>query len=359
MTALAKGTGIPEYDLIQAEDISTYFPELIPTLVESSSAYEATLQGLLDADTKLTWDQVLPPLAELCRPLDWAWGAVGHLVSVRNTTEFREAKQEQLPLIMEFSSSISQSKTLYRALTNLRDRSFDELDDTQRRILTSEIDGMVKGGVGFDGDAQEEFNAANQRKAELSSEFSNNVLDATNEWSYVTSDLEELDGVPERVLESIKQEDGSYKITLDGPTYGPVATYATNRALRERVYRAQVSKAEENTPIIEEILQIRQTQAERMGYANWAEVSLSEKMADNVGEIEDLFASLVTAATPIAVEDKATVLEFARSLGFEGDALSPWDGGFYADKLVKSKFDLDYEALRPYFPFEQVLEGLF
>ena len=357
MTALAKATGIPEYDLIQAEDVNTYFPELIPTLNGAVSEYEDTLQGLLDSDQKLNWSQVLPALTEICRPLNWAWGAVSHLVSVRNTKEFREAQQAQLPLIMEFGSRLSQSKTIYRALLNLRDNCAG-LDYTQMRILNSEIDGMVKGGVGFDGDAQVVFNDANQRKAELSSKFSNNVLDATNEWSCIITD-DESDGIPNRVLDAIRQEDGTYKLTLDGPTYGPVLTHATSRTLRERVYIAQVSKAECNEPILAEILELRQSQAERMGYANWAEVSLSEKMADNVDEIEVLFEDLVSAATPIAIEDKATVLDFAKSQGFDGDELKPWDGGYYADKLIKSKFDLDYESLRPYFPFEQVLDGLF
>ena len=360
MNALEQGSGIPEYGQIQADDIRSFFPGAISSTLEKIEEYEAGLQARLDAGGSFEWEEVIPALSDICEPVYWAWGAVSHLNSVRNATDFREAKQEQQPAVIELGSRVAQSKALYDALISLRDNPATPLSDTQKRILKSDIDGMVNSGVGFDGELQDEFNAANQRKAELSSNFSNNSLDATAEWSYIITDAEEADGIPERVLSSIRQEDGTWKITLDAPTYGPVLTYAKNRELRELVYRAHVTKAAEvNTPILEEILKLRQVQAKRLGFNNWAEVSLSAKMADSVEEIEDLFSSLVTAATPIAREDKATLLKFAQALGFEGDKLEPWDGGFYAAKLVKAKFELDSEALRPYFPFDQVLDGLF
>ncbi len=359
--ALQQGKGIPNYDAITPEAVAEFFPPLLKELNIQFTAYESALEGIDAFDFKPHWDEVIERLGDLYSPLGWAWGAVGHLVSVRNTPELRNARLEQLPGVMDFGNRVGQSQVLYRALTALRDTPATPLSDTQVRILDAELAGMVESGVGLEGDVQEQFNADNQRLAELSSNFSNNTLEATQNWARVFTDVNDLRGVPERVLDTLKQEDGTYKVTLDMPTYGPVMTYAEDRDVRELLYRAQVSRAgAENEDIVSEILTLRGIQAARLGYSNWAELSLSTKMADSVDTIEELLESLRAAATPIAKTELDEVRELARRSGAEeGEDLQQWDISFWTQRLRKEKFDLDSEALRPYFPLPQVLDGLF
>ena len=357
-TALHQGSGIPNYDEITPELVNEFFPGLLPELNSEFDALESDLKVRLESSEPLSWDEVITRLDGLYRPLGWSWGAVSHLISVRNTPELRDARLAQLPGIMDFGSRIGQSRIVYDALVSLKGNPATKLDDIQLRILDAEIAGMVESGVGLDGDIQEQFNADNQRLAELSSQFSNNVLDATQEFGRVFTDVNDLRGVPERVLDTLKQEDGTYKVTLDMPTYGPVMTYAENRDVRELLYRAQVSRAGNvNEEIIQEILTLRSVQAKRLGYNNWAELSLSTKMADSVEVVEELLGSLRLAATPIAEKELQELQDFASKSS--APKLEQWDISFWTQRLRKEQFDLDTEALRPYFPLPQVLDGLF
>ena len=354
-SALHQGEGIPNYDEITPEVVNEFFPGILPQLNTDLDALELEFKTRLESGEPFTWELLGDRLDDLYSPLGWAWGAVSHLISVRNTPELREARLAQLPAIMEFGNRIGQSRIIYDAMVALRGT---RLDDIQQRILDAEIEGMVSSGVNLDGDVKEAFNADNQRLAELSSEFSNNVLTATQEWARVFTDVNDLRGVPQRVLDTILQEDGTWKVTLDIPTYSPVMTYAEDRDLRQLLYIAQVSRAGvANEEVISEILTLRSVQASRRGYNNWAEVSLSTKMASDVNEIEGLLESLNVAATPIAERELAELQEFADTFG--APKLEQWDMSFWAQKLRKSKFDLDSEALRPYFPLPQVLDGLF
>lgn len=355
VSALHQGEGIPNYNEITPELVNEFFPEILPRLNAELDVLEEDFKNRLDSGEPFTWELVGDRLDDLYSPLGWAWSAVSHLISVRNTPELRDARLAQLPAIMEFGNRIGQSRVIYDAMVALRST---RLDDIQKRILDAEIDGMVSSGVNLDGDVKEAFNADNQRLGVLSSDFSNNVLTATQEWARVFTDVNDLRGVPQRVLDTILQEDGTWKVTLDMPTYSPVMTYAEDRDLRQLLYTAQVSRAGvANEEIISEILRLRSVQAKRRGYNNWAEVSLSTKMASDVNEIESLLESLNAAATPIAEQELADLQEFASSFG--APKLEQWDISFWSQRLRKSRFDLDGEALRPYFPLPQVLDGLF
>ena len=234
-------------------------------------------------------------------------------------------------------------------------------------------------GVGLSGDAQAAFNAASQELAELSTRFGNQVLDATNGWTLKLQDRAEVEGLPASLLDQLAQaarqagdatasaEQGPWLLGLDMPRYAPFMKYSRRRDLREQVYKAHVSRASgqagsdlNNWPLIERILSLRGEQARRLGYANWAEVSLAAKMADSTAAVETLLEELRAAALPVAEQELDALRACARSHGAaEAEDLQPWDVTFWAEVLRQQSFELDSEALRPWFPLPQVLDGLF
>ena len=234
-------------------------------------------------------------------------------------------------------------------------------------------------GVGLSGTVKEAFNAASQTLAELSTRFGNQVLDATNNWTLRLTQSDEVEGLPPSLLDQLAQaarqagderasgETGPWLLGLDMPRYVPFMKYSRRRDLREQLYKAHVSRASgqdgselNNWPLIEEILTLRRQQAERLGFANWAELSIASKMADSEQAVEALLEDLRSAAYPIAQQELATLAGCAKAHGAaEADDLQPWDISYWAEILRKESFELDSEALRPWFPLPQVLDGLF
>jgi oligopeptidase A len=306
---------------------------------------------------------------------------VSHLNGVCNSPELREAHAAQQPDVVRFGNRAGQSQVIHQALESLQQNPSHPLDSTQIRILDAELLSMRHRGVGLSGAIQESFNEASEKLASLSTRFSNHVLDATQGWTLLVDDADQLKGMPERALQALaaaakeagdqqqdgqdpSAEDGPWRLGLDMPRYLPVLTHADNRSLRETVYRAQVSRASsgelDNTPLIEEILDLRTHQAARLGYQNWAERSLASKMADNVGAVEQLLEELRVAALPVAEQEIDELKTCARRHGAtEADDFSPWDVSYWAEKLRQERFNLNQEALRPWFPLPQVLDGLF
>jgi oligopeptidase A len=231
-------------------------------------------------------------------------------------------------------------------------------------------------GVGLGDTDQQAFNAATAELARLGSSFGNHVLDATATWTLRLEDPADVDGLPASLRELLAQaardggipsatgQDGPWLMGLDQPRVAPFLRYSQRRDLRETVYRAQVARASggdhDNRPLIEQILTLRLAQAERLGFANWAEVSLASKMAGSVAEVEQLLEDLRQAAHPAAERELADLRACAARHGApEASDLQPWDVSHWAEVLRQESFDLDAEALRPWFPLDQVLQGLF
>ena len=378
---LLRGHGIPRYEAIDASQVEAHIPALIQDLEEQLTALEATLQHRLSENTALSWEEVMTPLHQLGERLRWSWGVVSHLNGVCNSPELREAHAAQQPEVVRFSNRAGQSRVVHQALESLQTDPSHPLDTTQRRILDAELLSMRHRGVGLNGTVQESFNEASEQLASLSTRFSNHVLDATQGWTLLVHEADELQGLPERTLEALATAakdagdlhrdggeptalKGPWRLGLDMPRYLPVLTYADNRSLRETIYRAQVSRASsgelDNTPLIEEILDLRTQQAERLGYQNWAERSLASKMADNVEAVEQLLEELRVAALPVAEREIDELRECARRHdATAANDLKPWDVTYWAEKLRQERFNLNQEALRPWFPLPQVLDGLF
>ncbi len=379
--ALLAGQGFPDYEAITPEQVQTLIPQLLQRLSDQFAALETSLDAALGSGAPLGWDMVMPPLHRIGEQLRWSWGVVTHLNAVCNSPELRDAHASQQADVVRFSNRLGQSRSLHQALEALQRRPSEPLDRTQQRILASELLSMQQRGVGLRGDSQAAFNAASERLAELSTQFGNHVLDATQAWHLVVEDPSRIAGLPERAREALAQaareagdchadgseasaERGPWRLGLDMPRYVPVLSHADDRQLRETLYRAHVSRASsrelDNTPLIQEILELRQQQAQRLGYAHWAELSLAGKMAEDVPAVEALLEELRAAAYPTACRELEDLQACARRHGAaEADALAPWVVSYWAEKLRQERFDLNQEALRPWFPLPQVLDGLF
>jgi len=365
---LLVGQGLPPFDAITPEQVGQAIPALLSDLNKSLSALEASFEQRLSESDALRWDEVMDPLHHLGERLRWSWGVVSHLNGVCNTPALREAHQQQQGSVVQFGNRAGQSRPIYRALEALQANS-SQLDATQRRILAAELRDMQLRGVGLEGQEKQAFNAASERLAELATAFGNHVLDATNGWSLSLSSEDELAGLPASLRQLLAQAatdagESGWRLGLDMPRVVPFLKYSQRRDLREKLYRAQVGRASsgelDNNPLIVQILELKLDQARLLGYANWAEVSLAPKMAGSVFEVEGLLEDLRAAAYPVAQQELAALAACAGRHGAaEAAELKPWDVSYWAEVLRQESFDLDSEALRPWFSLEQVLQGLF
>ncbi|HYP03819.1 MAG TPA: M3 family metallopeptidase, partial [Cyanobium sp.] len=377
--ALLSGEGLPRFEAITPDQVDQHMPELMAQLEAELGTVESHLEQAEAAGRTLSWAEVMDPLHRLGERLRWSWGAVSHLNGVCNSPELREAHGRQQGAVVAFGNRAGQSGPIFRALRGLESQG--GLDATQQRILTSELRDMELRGVGLEGEVREAFNSASQELAELATRFGNQLLDATNGWTLLLRHPQDVDGLPvslrdllaaaarEAGEDGATAETGPWLLGLDLPRFGPFLQYSRRRDLRERAYKAHVSRASgdtaiegapDNRSVIERILTLRQEQARRLGFANWAEVSLASKMAGSQAEVERLLEDLRRAAYPAAVRELEELRACAERHGApEAAGLQPWDVSFWAEVRRKEVFDLDREALRPWFPLPRVLEGLF
>ena len=377
--ALLAGEGLPQFQAITPDQIQLHIPELLAELESELSTLEAKFAAALEQGHPLAWHGVMDPLHRLTERLRWSWGVVSHLNGVCNSLELREAHASQQAAVVAFGQRCGQSQVIYNVLKALQAQG--GWDGTQQRILDAELRDMELRGVGLEGKAQGAFNAASQELAELATRFGNQLLDATSSWLLTLTTPEEVEGLPQSLLEQLAQaarqadlrapnggeasaEAGPWLMGLDIPRYAPFLQYSRRRDLREKLYRAHVSRASgeegSNWPLIRRILELRREQAQRLGYANWAEVSLASKMAGSEAEVEQLLEDLRIASFPAAQRELESLRDCAERAGAsEAADFQPWDVSFWAEVRRKELFALDSEALRPWFPLPQVLEGLF
>lgn len=363
------GEGLPPFDQIETRHV---VPGIKTLIEELSAKLEALEQAVMP-----TWEGLVDPLSEIEERLRWSWGIVGHLMGVKNSPEIRNAYEEVQPLLVQFVNRLGQSKPIYEAFKQIRaGADWDSLDPAQQRIVESSIREAELSGVGLEGDAKERFNEIQQALAELSTKFSNNVLDATKGFSLTLTDPKEVEGLPPSLLalaaqaaradgaENATAESGPWRITLDYPSYIPFLQHSRRRDLREKLYRAFITRASEgdldNTANIERILALRHEMAHLLGYNTYAELSIARKMAPSVEAIERLMEELRSASYNKAVEELDDLRAFANVKNApEADNLMHWDTAFWSERIREERYGLSDEELRPYFPLPQVLDGLF
>ncbi|RMF66545.1 MAG: M3 family peptidase, partial [Cyanobacteria bacterium J069] len=363
------GKGLPPFDQIRPEHV---VPAITELLAEATSAL-----ARLEADVTPTWEGLIEPLEALTEPVFWAWGVVNHLMGVQNSPELREAQDTMQPEVVKFGMAVSQSKPLYEGYKAIRNSAdWSRLNEAQQRIIDSSIREAELAGVGLEGEQRDRFNEIQLELANLSTQFSNNLLDETKAFSLTLTQPDEVTGLPPTLLSQAAQaartngaetatpEAGPWRITLDIPSYLPFMQHSGRRDLREKLYRAYITRAaageHDNQPIIDRILTLRKEMSGILGFGSYAELSLASKMAPGVDAVESLLESLRGASYDAAQQDLSALKDFARSQGApEADDFQPWDSTFWSERMREAKYALNAEELRPYFPLEQVLDGLF
>ena len=347
--------------------------EAIPQLLEQARTEFADFETSVEP----SWDGIFERQRKMLEPLGYAWHITSHLMGVQNSDDLRAAYEELQPSVVEFFTSLGQSKAVYEALEKMvAAPGWESYDPAKKRMVEKELLGMKLAGISLEGDAKKRFNEIQKELAELSTAFSNAVLDSRKAYELLLDKKEDVEGFPETLLqmtaasagahghEGATAETGPWRITLDHPVAGPFLMHCRNRDLREQVYRAMISVASkgefDNQPRIQKILELRREKAKLLGYASHAEISLATKMAEDVAAVDRLTEELRSAAKPKAEEDHRELIAFARrESGDESLELSHWDIAFWAERMREKQYDLSDEQLRPYFPFPKVLDGLF
>ncbi|MFM6134031.1 MAG: M3 family metallopeptidase, partial [Sphaerospermopsis kisseleviana] len=366
---LLQGFGLPPFSNIQPEQVEPAFSHLLAELEKELARLETNIQP--------TWSGLVEPLEKLTEKLNWSWGILNHLMGVKNSPELRVAYEKVQPQVVQFMNTLGQSKPIYNTFKTIRNSLiWETLDSAQQRIIKAAIRDAEFSGVGLDGEDRERFNTIQMELAELATKFANHVLDATKGFILVLTTPADIDGLPSSLLslaaqaaraageENATPEHGPWHITLDFPSYFPFMQHSTRRDLREKLYKAYITRASsgelDNNPLIIRILELRQEIAQLIGFNSFAELSLASKMAKDVQSVEKLLEELRQASYDAAVKDLGQLKAFAKSKGSpEADNLQHWDINFWAERQREEKFAFTAEELRPYFPLPQVLDGLF
>lgn len=396
--ALLQQDSLPKFKSIEPSQLTPAVSDLLEKLEKDFSSFESKIS---DDGYDASYDDILPELEKMQFPLGYVWGVAGHLQGVKNGDELRQAYEENQPKVVTAMTQFSQSAALYNALSAIdeawaKDENAD--DDfymmQKKRAVENSLRGMKLGGVGLEGADKERFNEIKLRLAEISTTFSNNVLDATKAFSLDVEDAAAMGDAPSSAkamwaasykaamtAEGKKDveatpENGPWRITLDAPSYIAAMQHIPDRSIREKVYKAFLTRASEftktedgkeknNVPLIYEILKLKTERSKLLGFNNPAEMSLASKMAPSVESVQDLSNLILEKALPTAEKELAEITAYARENGGDEyseanlEKLMPWDTTFWSERLKESKFQMTEEELRPYFALENVLDGMF
>ncbi|KAL7498588.1 hypothetical protein ACHAWT_010123 [Skeletonema menzelii] len=415
---LLQSDDLPKFSVVEPSQLTPAMQLILEKLESDFAAMESKLAESKDT---ATYDEVLPVLEKMQHPLGFAWGIASHLNGVKNSDDLRNAYEENQPNIVKTSMKFSQSKPVYDALMAVQKgwENEDSKDDDfvlaqKKRAVSNSLRSMTLQGVGLAEGSPEQirFNEIKLRSAELSTAFSNNVLDATKLFGLTVTDPKSVEGAPDSALamwaqahqqhlikEASDEEEkkklgeaevdpkaGPWRITLDGPSYVAAMQHIPDRDIRKQVYIGYLTRASEftaeqlesketekkegapgknNVPIINEMLKLRKEVSGLLGFNNYAEQSLASKMAPDVQSVADLSNLILEKALPAAEKELAAATALAREVGGDEysesnlEKLMPWDAAFWVERLKENMFDLKEEELRPYFELDAVLDGMF
>ena len=355
-------TDLPLFDQVRPEHVG---PAIDQLLAESEAALTAAVAPDLPAD----WTTLSRTLDVATEKLGRAWGVVGHLNAVMDTPELRAAYNAALPKVTEFWTRLGSDERLYAKYKAIDPAT---LNAEQRQAHKNALRGFVLGGAELRGAAKERYATIQEEQAALGQKFSENALDATDSYAYYATEAE-LAGVPPDVQAAARaaaESEGKagYKLTLKLPSYLPVMQFAHDGALRQRLYRAYVTRASDqaegdakkfdNAPLIQGILALRKEEAQLLGYANFGEVSVVAKMAESPRQVIDFLRQLAAKAKPYAERDMADLRAFAKDELKLADP-QPWDWAYVGEKLKEARYAFSEQELKQYFQAPKVLQGLF
>ena len=356
---------LPPFSAIKAE-------HMVPAIEHLLERNRARIAELVE-QPMTDWQSLVGEIEHLNDELAQAWSPVSHLNAVRNSDEVREAYNACLPKLSEYFTELGQNEKLYQAFEAFSaSDAFQKLSSPQKKVITNSLRDFRLAGIGLEKEKQQRYAELQLKLSELTTKFSENVLDATQGWVKHVTDEADLAGLPEHVLVAAKsaaeeRELEGWVLTLDFPVYYAVMLQAESRELRKEFYTAYATRASDQGPtagqwdnsnLITEILTLRLELAQLLGFANYAEYSLATKMAQSTDQVVQFLEDLAARSRPQAVNELDELRAFAKETG-NLESVEAWDLTFYAEKLKQQRFNISQQELRPYFPLPRVLNGLF
>lgn len=356
---------LPDFNALTAEQIEP----VIDNLLEDS---RLALSQIVTSSQAPSWQNLIEPLEQIDQQFERIWGPIGHLDSVRNADDWHAAYDACMQKVSAYYTDLGQNAALFARFEVLASSDvYQQLNLAQKKVVDNALRDFRLSGIDLTADKQAEFKQVSQRLSQLSSQFGNHVLKATQAWSKLIDDETLIVGLPDSakaLLAQYAQQKGNqgWRVTLDFPSYLAVMTHADNRGLREEVYRAFATRASDqselieydNSALIEEIRQLRQRKADLLGFANYADYSLATKMVETTDQVIGFLRDLGRQSKPQAHQELANLQAFAKDTLAIAD-LKPWDITYASEKLKQQTLSLSQEQLKPYFPVEHTLNGMF
>ena len=346
---------------------------VVPAVTALTTGNLAALEQRLQAQTAPTWANLVAAIEADGDKLSQAWAPVGHLNLVCNSPALRTAHEEALALLSPYYTALGQNKALCQAYQTLKNSpEFATLSTAQKTTIEHALRGFKLSGIDLPEHKQKRYGEIQAELSKLTSQFSNNVLDATQGWFFHTENASDLDGLPSSAIEAAKEAAAQknktgFVLTLDGPVYMAVMTHANNRTLRHALYEAYFTRASDqgptagqwdNTGLMQSILQLRQELAHLLGFKDYSELSLATKMAQSPAQVIEFLEGMAAKAKPAAQKDLAELTAWVAS-EFNVTDLQHWDISYYSEKLRQNKYAVSSEEIRQYFTLPKVLSGLF
>jgi oligopeptidase A len=363
---LLQKTSLPQFSKIKPEHVK-------PAVEQAIKDCKTVIANVLANNTQFTWANLVTPIDEVNDVLGKLWSPISHMNSVVNSDNLRDAYESCLPLLSEYGTFVGQHAGLFAAYQQLNDSAaFKALNTAQQKVISNTLKDFKLSGIALNEQDKKRYGEISTRLSELSSTFGNNILDATQAFSVNITDEADLTGLPESAKEAAQalaqaQEKTGWLFTLDIPSYLPLMIYCDNKALREKMYRAYVTRASEigpnggeydNSPIMAELLSLRHEISNLLGFNSFADKSLATKMANNSHEVLGFLEDLAVKSKAQGQQDLVEVTAFAKQ-NFAQSDLQAWDLPYYSEKLKQERYAISDEELRPYFPESKVVAGLF
>ncbi len=357
---------LPTFSKIKPEHVK-------PAVEQAINDCKKVIEQVLANNTEFTWENLIVPIDEADDILSKLWSPVSHMNSVVSSDELRQAHESCLPLLSEYGTFVGQHQALFEAYSSLKQSDeFTQLDTAQQKVITNALRDFKLSGIALNDADKKRYGEIVARLSELSSNFNNNVLDATHAFSVTVTDKNELTGLPDSALAAAKalatsKEKTGYTFTLDIPSYLPVMMYCDNAQLREQLYTAYITRASDqgpnanefdNSDTMNELLSLRHELANLLDFDNYAQHSLATKMAKSTSEVMTFLENLAIKSQQQGKQDFQELTEFAKT-EFAQTELNAWDLAYYSEKLKQSRYAISDEELRPYFPKDKVVSGLF
>ncbi|MFD2165701.1 oligopeptidase A [Thalassotalea euphylliae] len=363
---LLTAEGLPQFSAIKPEHVK-------PAVEHAIAECKRVIEQVLAEQTEFTWQNLIAPIDEADDVLGKLWSPVSHMNSVVSSDALREAYESCLPLLSEYGTFVGQHQGLYEAYKQLSESAhFEALDTAQKKVITNALRDFKLSGIALPADKQARYGEIVTKMSELGSTFNNNLMDATHAFTVLINDEAELSGLPQSAKDAAaelakSQEKEGWLFTLDFPSYLPVMTYCDNGELREKMYRAFVTRASDlgpnagefdNSQVMADILALRHEISLLLDFDNYADHSLATKMADDSNQVLGFLRDLASKSKPQGEKELAEVHEFAAK-EFNATDLNAWDLPYYSEKLKQARYAISDEELRPYFPEQKVVAGLF